>query len=222
MQSPYCSISVVEFKIEQNHIPMPIMRLWFFFHSVKCTEKRNRMEEKNSQRSTVLDRRQIVSQKFTNVKRYFIDFVVENTSRSQDINTVVDFSLPVMTRSGVFWQCVPTVTHGRQSPSRKETRFNGGQNLRAVHDQKKEQHGGMAIVKTFLCFSNTRVGTLICGCYSLVCLGFFFYFISVYILCSKCVSNLYVLSPGFIFYFSFKCVLCIVRTLTRYVKLCSF
>lgn len=137
MQSPYCSISVVEFKIEQNHIPMPIMRLWFFFHSVKCTEKRNRMEEKNSQRSTVLDRRQIVSQKFTNVERYFIDFVVEKPNRSQDINTVVDFSLPVMTRSGVFWQCVPTVTHGRQSPSRKETRFNGGQNLGAVHNQKK-------------------------------------------------------------------------------------
>lgn len=141
MQSPYCSISVVEFKIEQNHIPMPIMRLWFFFHSVKCTEKRNRMEEKNSQRSTVLDRRQIVSQKFTNVKLYFIDFVVEKPNRSQDINTVVaDFSLPVMTRSGVFWQCVPTVTHGRQSPSRKETRFNGGQNLRAVHDQKKKNN----------------------------------------------------------------------------------
>lgn len=139
MQSPYCSISVVEFKIEQNHIPMPIMRLWFFFHSVKCTEKRNRMEEKNSQRSTVLDRRQVVSQKFTNVKRYFIDFVVENTSRSQDINTVVDFSLPVMTRSGVFWQCVPTVTHGRQSPSRKETRFNGGQNLGAVHNNQKKR-----------------------------------------------------------------------------------
>lgn len=186
MQSPYCSISVVEFKIEQNHIPMPIMRLWFFFHSVKCTEKRNRMEEKNSQRSTVLDRRQIVSQKFTNVKRYFIDFVVEKPNRSLDINTVVDFSLPVMTRSGVFWQCVPTVTHGRQSPSRKETRFNGGQNLRAVHDQKKkEQHGGMAIVKTFLCFSNTRVGTLICGCYSLVCLGFFF----TSFLCIFCVLN---------------------------------
>lgn len=178
MQSPYCSISVVEFKIEQNHIPMPIMRLWFFFHSVKCIyrEAKSDGRKKNSQRSTVLDRRQIVSQKFTNVKRYFIDFVVEKPSRSQDIiNTVVDFSLPVMTRSGVFWQCVPTVTHGRQSPSRKETRFNGGQNLRAVHNnqKKKEQHGGMAIVKTFLCFSNTRVGTLICGCYSLVCLGFF-------------------------------------------------
>lgn len=181
MQSPYCSISVVEFKIEQNHIPMHIMRLWFFFHSVKCTEKRNRMEEKKQ-----LDRRQVVSQKFTNVKRYFIDFVVEKPNRSKDINTVVDFSLPVMTRSGVFWQCVPTVTHGRQSPSRKETRFNGGQNLRAVHDQKKkEQHGGMAIVKTFLCFSNTRVGTLICGCYSLVCLGFFF----TSFLCIFCVLN---------------------------------
>lgn len=34
---------------------------------------------------------------------YFIDFVVEKPSRSLDINTVVDFSLPVMTRSGVFW-----------------------------------------------------------------------------------------------------------------------
>lgn len=146
MQSPYCSISVVEFKIEQNHIPMPIMRLWFFFHSVKCTEKRNRMEEKKQllQRSTVLDRRQVVSQKFTNVKLYFIDFVVEKPNRSQDINTVVDFSLPVMTRSGVFWQCVPTVTHGRQSPSRKETRFNGGQNLRAVHDQKKKKNNTVA------------------------------------------------------------------------------
>lgn len=176
MQSPYCSISVVEFKIEQNHIPMPIMRLWFFFSLSKVyREAKSDGRKKIAKRSTVLDRRQIVSQKFTNVKRYFIDFVVEKPNRSQDIiNTVVDFSLPVMTRSGVFWQCVPTVTHGRQSPSRKETRFNGGQNLGAVHNnQKKEQHGGMAIVKTFLCFSNTRVGTLICGCYSLVCLGFF-------------------------------------------------
>lgn len=172
MQSPYCSISVVEFKIEQNHIPMPIMRLWGFFSLSKVyREAKSDGRKKNSQRSTVLDRRQVVSQKFTNVKRYFIDFVVEKPNRSQDINTVVDFSLPVMTRSGVFWQCVPTVTHGRQSPSRKETRFNGGQNLGAVHNQKK--NGGMAIVKTFLCFSNTRVGTLICGCYSLVCLGFF-------------------------------------------------
>lgn len=37
----------------------------------------------------------------------------------------------------------------------------------------------MAIVKTFLCFSNTRVGTLICGCYSLVnsliCLVFYLF-----------------------------------------------
>lgn len=141
MQSPYCSISVVEFKIEQNHIPMPIMRLWFFFSLSKVyREAKSDGRKKIAKRSTVLDRRQINSQKFTNVKRYFIDFVVENTSRSQDINTVVaDFSLPVMTRSGVFWQCVPTVTHGRQSPSRKETRFNGGQNLRAVHDQKKKR-----------------------------------------------------------------------------------
>lgn len=181
MQSPYCSISVVEFKIEQNHIPMPIMRLWFFFHSVKCTEKRNRMEDKKQLRdrlSLIEDRLFLRS---LQTWSYFIDFVVEKPSRSLDINTVVDFSLPVMTRSGVFWQCVPTVTHGRQSPSRKETRFNGGQNLRAVHDQKKkEQHGGMAIVKTFLCFSNTRVGTLICGCYSLVCLVFFLLHFCVY------------------------------------------
>lgn len=189
MQSPYCSISVVEFKIEQNHIPMPIMRLWFFFHSVKCTEKRNRMEEKKIARdrlSLIEDRLFLRS---LQTWSYFIDFVVEKPNRSQDIiNTVVDFSLPVMTRSGVFWQCVPTVTHGRQSPSRKETRFNGGQNLRAVHNnqkKKKEQHGGMAIVKTFLCFSNTRVGTLICGCYSLVCLGFF----KTSFLCIFCVLN---------------------------------
>lgn len=140
MQSPYCSISVVEFKIEQNHIPMPIMRLWFFFSLSKVyREAKSDGRKKISQRSTVLDRRQVVSQKFTNVKRYFIDFV-EKPYRSQDINTVVDFSLPVMTRSGVFWQCVPTVIHGRQSPSRKETRFNGGQNLRAVHDQKKKNN----------------------------------------------------------------------------------
>ncbi|XP_069131238.1 uncharacterized protein [Argopecten irradians] len=37
----------------------------------------------------------------------------------------------------------------------------------------------MAILKTFLCFSNTRVGTLICGCYSLVisliCLVFYLF-----------------------------------------------
>ncbi|XP_052077628.1 uncharacterized protein LOC127715580 isoform X1 [Mytilus californianus] len=37
----------------------------------------------------------------------------------------------------------------------------------------------MAIIKTFLCFSNTRVGTLICGCYtlivSLVCLVFYLF-----------------------------------------------
>lgn len=37
----------------------------------------------------------------------------------------------------------------------------------------------MAIIKTFLCFSNTRVGTLICGCYtlivSLICLVFYLF-----------------------------------------------
>lgn len=157
----------------------------FFSLSKVYREAKSDGRKKIAKRSTVLDRKQIVSQKFTNVKRYFIDFVVEKPYRSQDINTVVDFSLPVMTRSGVFWQCVPTVTHGRQSPSRKETRFNGGQNLGAVHNQKKIQHGGMAIVKTFLCFSNTRVGTLICGCYSLVCLVFFF----TSFLCIFCVLN---------------------------------
>lgn len=30
------------------------------------------------------------------------------------------------------------------------------------------ERNDMAIIKTFLCFSNTRVGTLICGCYTLV------------------------------------------------------
>lgn len=186
MQSPYCSISVVEFKIEQNHIPMPIMRLWFFFSLSKVY----REAKSDGRKKQLRDRLSLIEDRLflrsLQTWSYFIDFVVEKPNRSQDINTVVDFSLPVMTRSGVFWQCVPTVTHGRQSPSRKETRFNGGQNLRAVHDQKKkEQHGGMAIVKTFLCFSNTRVGTLICGCYSLVCLGFFF----TSFLCIFCVLN---------------------------------
>lgn len=195
----------------------------FFSLSKVYREAKSDGRKKNSQRSTVLDRRQVVSQKFTNVKRYFIDFVVEKPNRSQDINTVVDFSLPVMTRSGVFWQCVPTVTHGRQSPSRKETRFNGGQNLRAVHDQKKKRttrwHGHCEDFSVFFQYQgwNPYMWMLQPGMF-----GVFFYFISVYILCSKCVSNLYVLSPGFIIYFSFKCVLCIVRTLTRYVKLSSF
>lgn len=137
MQSPYCSISVVEFKIEQNHIPMPIMRLWGFFSLSKVY----REAKSDGRKKIARDRLSLIEDRLflrsLQTWSYFIDFVVENTSRSQDINTVVDFSLPVMTRSGVFWQCVPTVTHGRQSPSRKETRFNGGQNLRAVHDQKK-------------------------------------------------------------------------------------
>lgn len=75
----------------------------FFSLSKVYREAKSDGRKKIAKRSTVLDRRQIVSEKFTNVKRYFIDFVVEKPSRSLDINTVVDFSLPVMTRSGVFW-----------------------------------------------------------------------------------------------------------------------
>lgn len=144
MQSPYCSISVVEFKIEQNHIPMPIMRLWFFFSLSKVY----REAKSDGRKKIARDRLSLIEDRLflrsLQTWSYFIDFVVEKPNRSQDINTVVDFSLPVMTRSGVFWQCVPTVTHGRQSPSRKETRFNGGQNLRAVHDQKKKKNNTVA------------------------------------------------------------------------------
>lgn len=140
MQSPYCSISVVEFKIEQNHIPMHIMRLWFFFSLSKVY----REAKSDGRKKIARDRLSLIEDRLflrsLQTWSYFIDFVVEKPSRSLDINTVVDFSLPVMTRSGVFWQCVPTVTHGRQSPSRKETRFNGGQNLGAVHNQKKKNN----------------------------------------------------------------------------------
>lgn len=54
----------------------------FFSLSKVYREAKSDGRKKIAKRSTVLDRRQIVSEKFTNVKRYFIDFVVEKPNRS--------------------------------------------------------------------------------------------------------------------------------------------